>query len=329
MEGHLFSIWNFQYTWQHRCLRALYAGPCACWASTGPPASHFHCTNHNIWRFAPKLLLSADLFEEPECLPIVIPAKVVVGKVTLANQVPLMVLPMGTFGESTHGPWKDWVLEELNLQGLEEWPKKEQDQARKLLVKWEHLFAHSNLDLGKMSLIKHWIELTDWTPFKEFYWQIPPCRMMWRSISRQCWTLVPSRSCTVHGPVHSFWWKRRTGPRGFVLTSGNSTIRLPRMLTCYPTLRRPNFNWSCWLGESYERVSWWGQLLRSQANVWPDVWPFLLVLNGYTGKRTHQEVLPVHHLQGEATAGSHGEYHGNPSPGTSAHPLPVPEAREG
>ena len=26
---------------------------------------------------------------------------------------------------------------------------------------------HSNLDLGKTALIKHRIELTDWTPFKE------------------------------------------------------------------------------------------------------------------------------------------------------------------
>ena len=52
-------------------------------------------------------------------------------------------------------------------------------------------------------------------------------------------------------------------------------------------------------------------------------------MNGYTGKRTHQEVPPVHHFQGEATSGSHGEYHGNPSPGTSVHQLPVPGAREG
>ena len=49
--------------------------------------------------------------------PILIPAKVVVGKVTSANQ--------GTLGESTCGPQKDWILEELNLQGLEEWSKEE------------------------------------------------------------------------------------------------------------------------------------------------------------------------------------------------------------
>ena len=97
--------------------------------------------------------------------PIVIPAKVIIGKVTLANPVPLVLLLMGTPGESAHGPQKEWLLKELNLQGLEEWPKEEQEQARKLLVRWEHPFAHSNLDLGKTLLIKHQIELTDQTPF--------------------------------------------------------------------------------------------------------------------------------------------------------------------
>ena len=72
--------------------------------------------------------------------------------------------------ESTLDSWKDWILEELNLQDLGKWPKEEQDQARKLLVKWEHLFAHSNLDIGKTSLIKHQIEVTDQMPFKEHYW---------------------------------------------------------------------------------------------------------------------------------------------------------------
>ena len=80
-----------------------------------------------------------------------------------------MLLLIGTLRESTCVPQKGWILEELNLQGLEEWTKEEQDQARKLLVKWEHLFACSDLDLGKMSLIKHQIELTNWMPFKECY----------------------------------------------------------------------------------------------------------------------------------------------------------------
>ena len=83
------------------------------------------------------------------------------------------------------------------------------------------------------------------------------------------------------------------------------------------------------LGNCSKRVSQQGQPLRSWANAWPDVQPFLLASNGYTGKRTHWEVLPVHHLQGKATEGSHGEYPGHPSPGTSAYWLPVPWAGEG
>ena len=64
---------------------------------------------------------------------------------------------------------KGWVLEALDLQGLNEWPESEQKQARELLLKWEHLFACSNLDWGKTSLIKHKMGLTDWMPFKEHY----------------------------------------------------------------------------------------------------------------------------------------------------------------
>ena len=65
-------------------------------------------------------------------------------------------------------------MEALDLQGLKERPKSEQKQARELLLKWEHLLAHSNLDLGKTALTKHTIKLTDQTPFKEHYRCIPP-----------------------------------------------------------------------------------------------------------------------------------------------------------
>ena len=65
-------------------------------------------------------------------------------------------------------------MEALDLQCLTEWPGSEQKQARELLVKWEHLFAHSDLDLDKTALIKHKIQLTDQMPFKEHYRCIPP-----------------------------------------------------------------------------------------------------------------------------------------------------------
>ena len=103
------------------------------------------------------------------CLLSKVPAKAIVGKITPANQVPLVVLLMEASGGSTHGPQKGWILEALNLQGLEEWPEEEQIQARELLLKWEHLFACSDLNLDKTSLIKHQFKLTDMMPFNVHY----------------------------------------------------------------------------------------------------------------------------------------------------------------
>ena len=94
-----------------------------------------------------------------------IPTKAVVAQVVPANQVPPVAHPTRTTEETHNKSPKGWVLEALDLQGLKEWHESEQKQARELLLKWEHLFAHSNLDLGKTALIKHKIQLTDETPF--------------------------------------------------------------------------------------------------------------------------------------------------------------------
>ena len=72
-----------------------------------------------------------------------IPAKTVVGQVTPANQVPLVVHLTRTTVNTTTKSQKGWVLEALDLRGLQDWPESEQEQARKLLLKWEHLFARN------------------------------------------------------------------------------------------------------------------------------------------------------------------------------------------
>ena len=84
-----------------------------------------------------------------------VPAKAMVGKVVPANQVPPVVHLTRTAKETDNQASKGWVLQALDLQSLTEWPKSEQKQARKLVFKWEHLFVHSDLDLGKTALIKH------------------------------------------------------------------------------------------------------------------------------------------------------------------------------
>ena len=95
-----------------------------------------------------------------------VPAKTVVGQVMSANQVPLVVHQTRTTKNKNVNTPKGWVLEALDLQGLKEWPESEQEQARELLLKWEHLFVQNDLDLGKTALIKHKIRLTDQTPLR-------------------------------------------------------------------------------------------------------------------------------------------------------------------
>ena len=103
-----------------------------------------------------------------------ISTKTAVWQVSPTNQIPSVVHPTKTAGETNTKASKGWVLEALDLQGLTEWPESEQEWAMELLLKWEHLFVHSDLDLGKTALIKHKIQLTDQMPFKECCRCIPP-----------------------------------------------------------------------------------------------------------------------------------------------------------
>ena len=103
-----------------------------------------------------------------------VPTKAMVGQVVPTCQVPPVVPLTRTAEETNNQASKGWVLEALDLQSLTEWPESEQKQAKELLLKWEQLFTHSDLDLGKTALIKHKIQLTDQMPFKEHYLCILP-----------------------------------------------------------------------------------------------------------------------------------------------------------
>ena len=81
-----------------------------------------------------------------------IPTKALVGQAVPTNQVPPVVHLTRTAEETNKQMSKGWVLEALDLQGLTEWPELEQEWARELLLKWEYLFAHSDLDLGRATV---------------------------------------------------------------------------------------------------------------------------------------------------------------------------------
>ena len=141
--------------------------------------------------------------------------KTVVGQIVPANQVPLVVHQTRTATETNHPAQKGWVLEALDLWGLKEWPESEQKQARELLLEWEHLFAHSDLDLGKTALTNPKITLSDETPFKEHYRCLPP--NMYDDVRAHIQEMLDI--CAIHW-LHSPWasavvlvWKKDGGLR--------------------------------------------------------------------------------------------------------------------
>ena len=59
-------------------------------------------------------------------------------------------------------------------EGTTGWTDEQHEEARTLLVKYSFLFAMDSMDLGKTDLVKHHIELNNYTPIKDWYRQILP-----------------------------------------------------------------------------------------------------------------------------------------------------------
>ena len=174
MKGHHSPIQHSKCANQFQCQRTLYMGPCAHRTDARSPVANSSSNDGDLLRITSGVLQGTYLSAQLECLYCGNSHKGFGWTVAPANQVPLVVLPTRTSRESNPKPQKGWVLEALDLQSLKEWSKPEQKQARELLLKWEHLFVCSDLDLDKTALAKHKIEVMDQIPFKRCYWHIPP-----------------------------------------------------------------------------------------------------------------------------------------------------------
>ena len=62
----------------------------------------------------------------------------------------------------------------MDLSGIQDWPGDLQQKVHDLMIKYQHLFALNDLELGKTSKVKHEIKLSNPVPFKDRYHQIPP-----------------------------------------------------------------------------------------------------------------------------------------------------------
>ena len=172
--------------------------------------------------------------------PIVIPTKLVVGKVTLANQLQLVVFLMGTSGESTCRPWQGLILEGIEPPGhraVAQGGRKSGQEVAGQMAAPVHLQSPGSG--GRHPSSSNELSWLTRCPSKS---TTPPiCMMIWRPISWRCWTAVTSGNQTVHGLAQWSWSEIRIWePKGSALTSGNWTVRLSRMPTCYPSSMKPS-----------------------------------------------------------------------------------------
>ena len=66
------------------------------------------------------------------------------------------------------------ILQKVDLSGIADWDSTVQQETHNLICDYACIFLWNDLDLGKTSIIKHSIKLTDPTSFKECYRGIPP-----------------------------------------------------------------------------------------------------------------------------------------------------------
>ena len=66
------------------------------------------------------------------------------------------------------------LFTKLDLTGITDWPEDLQQQVHELMIEYQHLFALNELELGKLSMVKHEIKLNNPVPFKDRYRCIPP-----------------------------------------------------------------------------------------------------------------------------------------------------------
>ena len=67
-----------------------------------------------------------------------------------------------------------WILDLIDLSGLENWPEHLQREAKEMLKRNAKVFSKTDMDMGRTNLVKHHIKLIDPVPFKEAYRRIPP-----------------------------------------------------------------------------------------------------------------------------------------------------------
>ena len=98
------------------------------------------------------------------------------------------------------------LFNELDLSGLDSWPPELADATCQLLADYHDVFSTDPTELGCTHSTEHTIKVTDDTPFKERFRQIPPPLLRrFKIICMRCWRLVLSGLPRVHGATCWCW----------------------------------------------------------------------------------------------------------------------------
>ena len=67
------------------------------------------------------------------------------------------------------------LFEQIKFEeGTSNWTEEQRKEVRKVIEEYSFLFAMNSLDLGRTDLVKHHIQLDDYTPIKDRYHRISP-----------------------------------------------------------------------------------------------------------------------------------------------------------
>ena len=137
------------------------------------------------------------------CHRVTVQAKSIVAKVSAANVVPHSLAPnldnedmfrqfkkyqdqlqscetidqpiLETNDPPNLSPEKENLLfSKIDLSGAKDWDFELIHEAKQLFHKYAHIFALESSNMGHTSIVKHKIQLDNYTPFKERYHRIPP-----------------------------------------------------------------------------------------------------------------------------------------------------------
>ena len=81
------------------------------------------------------------------------------------------------------------LFEQIKLEeGTSHWTEEQCSRVQTVIEKYSFLFAMNSLDLGRTDLVKHHIQLDNYTPIKDRYRRIPPHQYKEvRKHLKRCW----------------------------------------------------------------------------------------------------------------------------------------------